>query len=206
MNDIKLITQNYWEKFKALFPFTEYSDFVGWIEEDFYPGWEELGYSGPAGRRELKMLYASIRATKPSKILEIGTFRGDSANHILLACEKNRNEGFPVEVTLLDIRNYLNSDLHDSNFTRELKSSVDFLPVNGYDFIVQDGSHAYSMVTQELELFKKCKDLKWVWAHDYYLPGRGVKPAWDEIGNRVFEKWTAFSEKEYAAGFVIAIK
>lgn len=206
MNDIKLINQNYWEKFKELFPLVEHEQFISWIEEDFYPGWEELGYTGPAGRRELKLLYASIRASKPTKLLEIGTFRGDSSNHILLACEKNRKEGYPVEVTLLDIKNHLISDLHDSNFKRVIMSSIDFLPSEDYDFIVQDGSHMYNIVKRELELFKECKKLKYVWAHDYYLPGRGVKPAWDELGDKIFKKWKAFTEKEYSAGFVIATK
>lgn len=206
MNDIELINKNYWKKFKELFPFVEHQQFLNWIEEDFYPGWEELGYTGPAGRRELKLLYSSIRASKPKKILEIGTFRGDSANHILLACEKNRSEGHPVEVTLLDIKNYLISDLHDSNFERIIINSINFLPSNEYDFIVQDGSHSYKMVKRELELFKECSNLKCVWAHDYHLPGRGVKPAWDELGNQIFQKWNSFTEPEYSAGFVIAIK
>jgi hypothetical protein len=206
MKDTELINKNYWNDFKEFFPLISHQDFVKWIEEDFYPGWEELEYTGPAGRRELKILYAMIRATKPKKILEIGTFRGDSANHILLACERNRLEGFPVDVTLLDIKNYLTTDLHDNNFKRVLRSSIEFLPNDEYDFIVQDGSHKYSIVKRELELFKMCANLKWVWAHDYYLPGRGVKEAWDEVGNDVFTKWKPFSDPEYLAGFIIAIK
>jgi hypothetical protein len=206
MTDSELIEKNYWEKFNALFPKIKKNLFYRWINEDFYPGWEDLGYSGPAGRRELKMLYATIRATKPKKILEIGTYRGDSANHILLACERNLSEGFESSVTLLDIKNHIDKDLHSSNFKRIIKSSIEYLPSNDYDFIVQDGSHNYQIVKKELELFKQCSNLKWVWAHDYYLPGRGVKPAWDELGSSVFTKWFPFSEKEYAAGFVIASK
>lgn len=206
MKDSEKIIKNYWKSFNQLFPNIKKEELVKFTEEDIYQGWEELGYTGPAGRRELKMLYALIRIIKPKKILEIGTYKGDSANHVLLACEKNRNEGYTVDVTLLDIKNFLEKKLHDSNFTRVLENSINHLPNSDYDLIIQDGSHNYTIVKKELELFNSCKNLKFVWAHDYYLPGRGVKQAWDEVGKKVFKQWIPFSDPEYAAGFIIAKK
>jgi len=206
MKDSEKIIKNYWKKFNLLFPNIRKEDLIKFTEEDFYPGWEELGYTGPAGRRELKMLYTLIRITKPKKILEIGTYKGDSANHVLLACEKNKLEGYPAEVTLLDIKNFLEKKLHNDSFNRVIENSINHLTNSDYDLIIQDGSHNYPIVKKELELFRSCKNLKYVWAHDYHLPGRGVKQAWDECGKKTFSLWTPFDDPEYAAGFVIAKK
>jgi len=206
MLDEHVIVEEYWPGFTHLFPEVTKEQFIGWIQEDNYIGWEEAGHGHAAGRRELKMLYATIRATKPKNILEIGTYKGDSANHILLACEKNQAEGFPCEVTLLDINEYLDKDLHQYPYNRVLENSITYLPKHNHDFIVQDGNHKYEMVKKELLIFEKNPELKTVWSHDYHLPKRGVKPAWDELGSRVFDKWIDFNEKVYPAGFVIAIK
>lgn len=204
--DYKLILNNYWNKFSKLFPKVSKDQFCKWIKEDTYIGWEEAGHTHAAGRRELKMLYATIRAAKPKSILEIGTYRGDSANHILLACENNKSEGFPCSVTLLDIKDYLDKKLHDYPYERIIENSIEHLPDSNYEFIVQDGSHAYDMVKNELHLFSKIPGLRTVWAHDYYLPNRGVKPAWDEIADTIFKEWIPFNELAYIAGFVIAKK
>ena len=69
---------------------------------------------------------------------------------------------------------------------------------------MQDGDHGYRTVAAELRLFKNMPNLKCVWAHDYHLPGRGIKLAWDELGDSFCKTWTAFNEQAYQAGFVIA--
>lgn len=203
MEDIKLIKQHYWNKFKSLFPEVSEKQFEDWVAEDYYIGGEDLEHTGAAGRRELKTLYASIRAMKPKSILEIGTYKGDSGNHVLLACEHNKKEGFPCEVTLLDINNYLESELHNYPYNRVLENSVAYLPKVTPDFIVQDGNHSYQHVLSELKHMKNNDNLKCVWAHDYHLPGRGVKPAWDEYASNVFNSWHEFNEPFYAAGFAM---
>src|SRR5690242_13419514 len=48
---------------------------------------------------EGKILYAFIRATNPSRVLEIGTSQGASATHMLTAMERNNQGG----LTSLDI-------------------------------------------------------------------------------------------------------
>ena len=60
--DLNLILDNYWLSFSALFPKVTKEQFINWIEEDYYGGWEELEHTHAGGRRELKMLYATIRA------------------------------------------------------------------------------------------------------------------------------------------------
>jgi hypothetical protein len=206
MKDIEIMIKNYWEKFEMLFPNVSKNQFADWVEEDVYTGWEEAGHNHSAGRRELKMLYVTLRAVKPKNILEIGTYKGDSSNHVLLACENNKKEGFPCEVTLLDIKNYMDKPLHNYPYNRVLENSIYYLPKNNHDFIIQDGSHTYNMVKKELQLFSKNSSLNTVWAHDYHLPGRGVKQAWDELGSKVFNEWISFKEDAYPPGFVIAKK
>ena len=119
MSDINIILENYWEKFSVIFPKVLKEQFISWIEEDTYFGWEDLGHRHAGGRRELKMLYATIRASKPTNILEIGTYKGDSSNHILLACEKNAEEGHPAKVNLLDINNYITGNLHNKKIVKK---------------------------------------------------------------------------------------
>lgn len=207
MRDVDIIIENYWDKFSSIFNEVSKDQFISWIEEDYYTGWEEAGHDHSAGRRELKMLYATIRAAKPKSVLEIGTYKGDSSNHVLLACEMNKKEGYDSRVVLLDIKNYLDKELHKYPYDRILKSSLHYLlDDTGHDFIIQDGSHTYSAVSKELELFNNMNTLKYVWSHDYHLPGRGVKGAWDESGSNVFSKWIDFKESAYPPGFVIAIK
>jgi hypothetical protein len=112
--DLEIIIENYWEKFKTIFPNVLKEEFIKWINEDYYGGWEDYVNYNVGGRRELKMLYATIRAKKPKKILEIGTYMGDSTNHILLAAENNKKEGYDCEVTTIDITDYVgNKKLHD---------------------------------------------------------------------------------------------
>ena len=207
MSDAELMIKNYWGKFQVLFPKVNIDQFIAWAEEDYYTGWEEAGHDHAAGRRELKMLYVMIRAAKPKSILEIGTYKGDSSNHVLLAADMNNKEGHQCDVTLLDIKNYLEKDLHNYPYNRVLQSSLDYLQTNlDHDFVIQDGSHTLKAVSRELELLQLSENLKWTWAHDYHLPGRGVKPAWDEHGSEVFSKWTDFKEEMYPPGFIIALK
>jgi len=206
--DLDIIVKHYGKKFGVMFPRIAQQQFIDWINEDTYGGWEETNHGHAAGRRELKVLYAVIRATKPKNILEIGTYNGDSLNHILLACEKNKEEGLEAKVTTIDISEYLNGrKLHDYPYERVLESSLSYLEkYNDFDFIVQDGNHKYPSVIRELKLFKENKSLRYVWAHDYYLPGRGVKKAYHEKAHDVFSYFLKFKEPLYKAGFVIGEK
>lgn len=206
MDDVKLMIDNYWSKFNTMFPKIKQEQFISWINEDYYTGWEEAGHDHSAGRRELKMLYVMIRATKPRNILEIGTYKGDSSNHVLLAADMNSREGHPCSVTLIDIKDYLEMDLHDYPYNRVLQSSLDYLKTNlDHDFVIQDGSHTFPAVSKEIKLLESSKSLKYIWAHDYHLPGRGVKLAWDSYGSNLCKMWTDFKEDAYPPGFIIAI-
>ena len=203
--DLSIILNSYWKNFSILFPKVTQDQFIKWVNEDVYGGWEEANHGNAGGRRELKMLYATIRATKPKNILEIGTYDGHSTDHILLAAENNQKEGFECNVTTVDINDYVkNRQLHDFPLRKLLVSSLDHLQKeNHYDFIMQDGDHNPSYVDVELSLFKTLPNLKTVWSHDYYLRG-ALEPTFIKNKNMWLKNFP-FKEEAYRAGFHIGL-
>lgn len=204
-DDLQIMIDNYWQEFSTQFPEVTLEDFTKWIEEDRYGGWEEKDHPNAGGRRELKMLYATIRATKPKHILEIGTSDGTSANHILLAAEHNNAEGFPCEVTTVDIDNYVAEDtLHDYPINRILESSIPHLLENrDYDFIFQDGDHSPMTIVIELTLFRTLPNLRTVFCHDYYLSPNITNTFRNYPTQDLFTSEAAYKEQAYKAGFYI---
>jgi hypothetical protein len=207
-SDLKIIETFYWKGFSALFPELTKEKFLSYCSEDTYGGWEDTDHTHAAGRRELKVLYALLRIVKPTNILEVGTHKGDSTNHILLAADNNKNN---PTVTTVDVVNHLGSKkLHNYPVTVIINHSLNILNTNkDYDFIMQDGDHSYAGILQELSMFKQQTKLKHVWGHDYYLGreaainSRGVGMAYDELGDSVFSEWAPFIEDNYQAGFII---
>lgn len=204
-NDIDIILDNYWEGFSLLFPSVSKNQFIGWLNEDYYGGWEEADHYHAGGRRELKMLYVTIRATKPKNILEIGTYDGRSTDHILLAAEYNTKDGAECSVTAVDINDYVgNRQLHNFPLSRFIEPCLTHMvKYTHYDFIMQDGDHSPSAVNAELQVFKTLPNLKTVWSHDYYLRGT-LEPTFIQNQN-MWSKNSPFKEESYNAGFHIGI-
>lgn len=204
-DDTQTMVDNYWTQFSTQFPEVTLEDFTKWIQEDTYGGWEEKNHPHAGGRRELKMLYTTIRATKPKRILEIGTSDGTSANHILLAAEHNNAEGFPCEVTTVDIDNYVTEGtLHDYPINRILEPSIPHLSKNkDYDFVFQDGDHSPRTIRTELTLFETLPNLKAVFCHDYYLLPTIANTFKTYPTQDLFTSEAAYKEQAYKAGFYI---
>lgn len=202
---------SYWKGFNNLFPIStiQMQDF---FLEDSYGGYpSELG--GSVWESEGRALYVMIRVLKPRNILEIGNFKGCSANHILQAVEMNR-AGYSdsiANVTLLDISEQLDYPrLHNENFNRVLMNSVEFLSQWGYlnyDLYVIDGNHSYEHTKRELELIIAHHTVPfYVWAHDYHVthdPSCQVRRTWDEMKHH-FAKFETFKDSVSNCGFVIA--
>ena len=199
--DLSLILENYWENFSKLFPIVTQEEFINWINEDYFEGWEETLNYNSTGRRELKMLYATIRASKPKKMLEIGTHMGTGTKHILLALSKNKEEGFECSLTTLDIEDFVGDNfLYDYPFRKLLITSLDHLNnENDYDFVVQDGSHDNVNVKNEIDMFYSM-------SHDYYLGNKEIGKIFENYDKEIFEKSSPFIEDSYITGFFIGIK
>lgn len=203
--DNTIIIDNYWTNFSLLFPSVTRSQFIEWLNEDIYGGWEEAGHFHAGGRRELKMLYVTIRATKPKNILEIGTYDGRSTDHILLAAENNKKDGFDCSITAVDINDYVKDrKLHDFPLRRFIEPCLVHLArETNYDFIMQDGDHSPAAVNAELQVFKTLPNLKTVWSHDYYLRGE-LEPTFIQ-NQQMWSRNCPFKEESYNAGFHIGI-
>lgn len=204
-DDTNIILDNYWRDFNLLFPSVSKPQFINWLSEDYFGGWEEADHYHAGGRRELKMLYVTIRATKPQNILEIGTYDGRSTDHILLAAENNTKEGFECSVSAVDINDYVKDrKLHDFPIQRFIEPCLTHLQkINHYDFIMQDGDHSPESVNTELQLFKTLPNLKTVWSHDYHLRGT-LEPTFIQ-NQSMWSKNSPFKEESYNAGFHIGI-
>ena len=201
--DTDIMMKNYYEKFKAIFN-VSYGEMYRLIMEDNYLGWEDVGHTHAGGRRELKALYCAIRLSKPKSVLEIGTYKGDSTNHILLAAEKNTEEGHPCKVTTIDITEYLDKELHPFEFTRMIGNSLDVIEDGDWDFVFQDGNHNPNHVKKELQLLMGNPSVKTIFAHDCFLyPKIGELY---EVKQHKLKSLTFFKESKYKAGFLIAQK
>lgn len=205
--DNDILIREYWNGFERLFPECKLHDFEKWINENNLNGWEDTLDYNSAGRRELKILYNTIRITKPKKILEIGTHKGCSTEHILLACKYNHSEGYPCEVHTIDIFDYPNTDISDIYpYKKIIANSLQFLVDNkSYDFIVQDGEHNREHVIKELNLFKTINTLKTVWSHDYFLDNRAIGNVLEQEEYDIFDDKQVFKEDNYIAGFQIGL-
>ena len=203
--DLKTMIDSYWETFSRQFPEVSLEDFAKWVQEDIYGGWEEQNHPHAGGRRELKMLYVTVRASKPKHILEIGTSDGTSANHLLLAAERNTEEGYVCQVTTLDITDYVNEEnLHAYPLTRLIESSAIHLGTNThYDFIFQDGDHSPEAILSELNLLRTLPNLQILFSHDYFLYPNITDTFNAFPSQEIFSSEAAYKEKAYRAGFYI---
>lgn len=109
--------------------------------------------SGSLWRVEGQALYAIVRTLKPQNVLELGTWHGASATHLLQGLVDNGQGG----LTCIDSRAYgditigdmipdgLRSrvTIHQTTFEQHLAT----LEPNSYDFIFEDGMHETPQVT-----------------------------------------------------------
>jgi predicted O-methyltransferase YrrM len=127
------------------------ADVIPYAAQDLHGGYNAAyddGFpSGSLWRVEGQALYAIIRALKPQNVLELGTWHGASATHILQALHDN-NGG---HLDCVDSRAYgdiaigdmipdtLRSrvTIHQTTFEQHLAT----LKANSYDFIFEDGMH-----------------------------------------------------------------
>lgn len=177
--------RSYGKSFKKLYQVNSDSLREVWLEDTFqgYPHTP----AGSAFDSEMKAMYCAIRLAKPKRVLEIGNWKGFSAQHIMLALENNGGG----HLTLVDIKELLTPEMlrniKAKGYTRVLMDSAQHLKAkHSYDFIVHDGCHEYTHVKTELQLMIRNATTSFdIWSHDYYASvrhGVNVKQAWDEEG------------------------
>lgn len=137
---------------------------------------------------EGQVLYALVRALKPRRVLELGTYHGCSATHIASALKANGGGelvcvdngvdapnapsiGYLIPDNLLDYISLANQDILEFLKRDDLKA-------NGFDFIFEDGMHNPEQI-----------GLTWEKAGGNLLMGTGVIVSHDAchflVGNQV---------------------
>ena len=100
-------------------------------------------------------LYGFVRALKPEKVLEIGTFEGDTALAIARALKENKLG----HLTTTDIHNFGQEEfLMDNNVDKfvtcikhEPNEYLRTIPSESFDMVFIDGSHEYKDVVGDME-------------------------------------------------------
>ncbi len=124
-----------------------------YANEDTQTGWDEGMGAWPIGslwRVEGQVLYALIRLTKPQRVLELGTYHGCSATHILMALAANGEGGKLTAVDnnlrgIEEIGHMIPDRLRD-NLTLHNLDVYEFVTRQSkginYDFVFSDAAHS----------------------------------------------------------------
>lgn len=180
---------NLYEFFARIAPSlqTDADTLMGYSNEDSLGGF----HPDPAQRKwdvgsiwevEGKALYAIIRALKPKRVLEVGTHKGCSASHILLALTAN-SDG---ELTSIDRAGFAG--------TMDAELSKRWTFVNGdaevwllknkkhFDLFYEDAGHGYEVTKELIEFADKVK-AKIVISHDgmHFDVGEDIRHAWSDV-------------------------
>jgi predicted O-methyltransferase YrrM len=128
-------------------------ELIAYADEDTETGWDRGEGDWPEGslwQVEGQTLYALIRAIKPKHILELGTWHGCSATHILMAMQANDN-GAILDAVDRDTHgispgNMIPEYLTDP-FTFYLRDAMEWMTetTNQYDFIFEDTNHTIEL-------------------------------------------------------------
>jgi predicted O-methyltransferase YrrM len=123
---------------------------TAYAAEDAHTGWDHGEGDWPTGslwRVEGQVLYALVRALKPTNVLELGTWYGCSATHILQALEDNGHG------TLLGVDNHVQGgpaaigdmipDALRERFTHQDQHIMEYVTTADaqFDLIFEDGMH-----------------------------------------------------------------
>lgn len=142
---------------------------IRYAREDTIRGQDKGNLDGTAFTNDGKLLYALVRLLKPQHILEIGTYRGGSVNHLAAAVIKNGG-GHIVTVdiwqrggeAILDEYQDIVAVVHEnSDFFLERFAAPAF------DFIFEDGPHSeHSVHNIYQSLPRVLEDGSFILSHD----------------------------------------
>lgn len=163
-----------------LMAYADEDDIGGFHFDERLRKWE----TGSLWEVEGKFLYALVRAMRPLQVLEIGTWRGASATHILAALHKN-DYGYLTSVDLLESGQLIPDELRyrwhfvQSDGAAYLRSSMSCDP----DIIFEDGLHDPLGTTAMLQEIKAGYHPRLLLSHDaeHYIVGKDVRQAFIDV-------------------------
>lgn len=151
-------------------------------------------------------LYGFTRMIKPEKVLEIGTFEGDTA----IAIGKALKENQLGHLVTLDIKDYGQekniADVGLTNFITCIKENPNEYVQNliqEYDMIFIDDGHDYPEVIRDLEnAHRLIKPLGFILGHDV-LAQAGVNIAYTNFTNRYKDQYHKIIVNSYDGVFIL---
>lgn len=139
--------------------------------------------SGSLWAVEGQFLYALVRAMRPDNVLEIGTWRGASATHILAAMHKNQH-GTLTSVDVLESGQLIPDDLrYRWNFVQGDGAEYVRTMVMKPDIIFEDALHDPLGTTAIFEAIKAHGAPRLLLSHDaeHYIVGQDVRDAFVRV-------------------------
>jgi Methyltransferase domain len=174
-------------------PADELHDFAG---EDVVGGYHTIRGTamwpmGSVWAVEGQFLYALVRALQPDRVMEIGTWRGCSATHILSAMEAN-GKGQLISVDMkrhdegIDIPHYLKPrwrfiEQEGTAYITSVRPTV--------DLVFEDTAHTFPVTVALLTAIDYFMKPKVVVSHDacHFAVGQEVCQAWQTVYK---DKWS----------------
>ncbi len=137
-------------------------ELIDYANEDDQTGWDAGEGAWPVGsiwQVDGQILYALIRATKPKRVLELGTLYGCSATHILLALAANNND---ATLTAIDNGIHISSGIAGEMIPARLRHMLtlhrmtitEWMAIHerGFGFVFEDAMHDSASVRAIWEL------------------------------------------------------
>lgn len=167
------------------------TELVEAVKEDHIGGFnfdvnERKWRTGSIWEVEGQVLFALVRVLKPKSVLEIGTWAGCGASHILEALTLNGGKG---KLTSVDIDASMGYDIPYSLRKRwEIKvgRGQDFIQsgeLGQIDLVFEDASHDEVETTEILQTIKDNLKPRLVISHDgmHYIVGHAVQQAYANV-------------------------
>lgn len=141
------------------------------------------------------LLYGLIRALKPKRVIETGTFEGVSAARIAQAMRDNKfGELWSIDHKDYGARKFL-EEVGVGEYVKLVlgespKILEEIISKNKMDFAFLDNGHLYSIITGELEMLHKYQDIgSYLTGHDYFNPAHHVRDAVEDFLKRYPEDY-----------------
>lgn len=134
---------------------------------------------------EGKILYALIRATRPSSVLELGTYAGCSTAHIEAALKKNRKGSLTTVDNLHDGKEIANDTGKRVEVVNEEAIAYLKKTRTSYDMIIEDLTHERDQVTEAWTYGpKRLAEGGWMLSHDamHFIVGQAVREGIEAAG------------------------
>jgi len=162
---------------------------IAYAAEDDETGWDMNKGRWPIGSMwgvEGQILYALIRALRPTTVVELGSYYGCSAKHMLMAMSKNRKgKLISVDPAPNPIYKWFTQDeVNRWEMIREKGEDAE-LPVRA-DFVLEDAMHSYEM-TRDLVMRALSLAPHIILSHDgaHSILGETVRSAFMEVVGEV---------------------